>query len=192
MILRSKLIKVWLIISISFISLSSGAQQKYSASDAPGPLSEFHTENPGLNNCVKCHSPDLEVLPSKCLDCHKEISTRITMGYGYHRNKGDDCSVCHIEHQGDEIPLVPLNQKDFDHDETGFILKQSHLKVKECRQCHRTENTIPREKFQSYLFKNRGCLICHKSPHPGNQKKCQVCHSQKDWRVNIWDLKENG
>ncbi len=168
------------------MSLSLIAQQEFDISDSPGDLSAAHQASPGIKNCSKCHNEDLEAEPSRCLACHSEIALRISEERGYHRDKSEDCAVCHAEHQGVDVPLVPLDPEDFDHEETGAVLKGIHLEVKDCHQCHRRDNTLPRTKTSSYLFKDTGCLVCHTSPHPGHQEKCLSCHSQKNWEVDIW------
>jgi hypothetical protein len=161
------------------------AQQIFDVSDAPGELSPAHQDSPGLKNCSKCHNEDLEVEPSRCLACHKEIAARIAEARGYHRDKGEDCAVCHAEHQGMDVPLVPLDPEDFDHEETGVVLEGVHLEIKDCRRCHREDNTLPRKKTHSYLFRKSGCTVCHSTPHPGHQEKCLSCHSQNSWEVDI-------
>lgn len=174
------------IITACLISSHIWAQETFDISDAPGKLSIAHQGSPGLKNCSKCHNEDLEAEPSRCLACHKEIAVRLAEGRGYHRDKGEDCAVCHAEHQGVNAPFVPLDIEDFDHEETGIALKGVHLEIKDCIRCHRKDNTLPRKKTRSYLFTRRGCLVCHASPHPGRQKKCITCHDQKSWIVDIW------
>lgn len=183
----SKLLAVFFAVPLSLLALSLLAQMKFDVSDAPGPLSRYHAESPGLKNCEKCHDEELEVQPALCLACHKEIALRISEGRGYHRDKGEDCAVCHAEHQGEDVPLVPLDPEDFDHEETGAVLKGAHRTVKDCRLCHRKDNTITKQNFRSYLFKKSGCLSCHNSPHPGREERCLECHNQSDWRVDIWE-----
>lgn len=175
-----------LIITACMITSHLRAQETFDISDAPGKLSIAHQDSPGLNNCSKCHNEDLEVQPARCLSCHQEISMRISRKRGYHRDKGEDCAVCHSEHQGADEPLVILEPEDFDHEETGAVLEGKHQEIKDCRRCHRKDNTLPRKKSQSYIFKGTGCLNCHASPHPGRQEKCLACHSQNSWEVDIW------
>jgi hypothetical protein len=161
-------------------------QEAFDVSDAPGDLSSIHQDSPGLKSCSKCHNEDLEVPPAKCLSCHPEISQRISQNRGYHRDKGEDCIICHTEHQGPEEPIVFLDPEDFDHEETGAVLKGAHQEIKACRRCHKKDNTLPRKKTRSYLFIASGCLACHTSPHPGRQEKCLACHNQKNWEKDIW------
>ena len=162
-----------------------GSPQEYTADDAPGPMSPSHTDSPGLLKCLKCHNDDFEVEASRCLACHTEIAQRIASEHGYHRDKPEDCAVCHTEHEGEDTILIVLDPEDFDHDETGAVLEGPHAEVKDCRACHRKDNTIPRKASQSYLFVQTGCRACHASPHPGRQDVCLKCHTQNSWRVYI-------
>ncbi len=189
--IRSKLLTIFFAVPFGLLTFSLLAQLKYDVSDAPGRLSQFHTESPGLKNCDKCHDEELKVQPSRCLACHREIALRISEGRGYHRDKAEDCAVCHSEHQGEESQLVFLNPEEFDHEETGAVLKGVHRKIEDCFRCHRKDNTIPKQNFRSYLFNETGCLSCHSSPHPGRQDNCLECHSQNDWRVDIWGKARN-
>lgn len=183
---RSLVASFLMIVAACLMSWHIWAQEQYDVSDSPGELSIAHTDSPGIKNCSKCHNEDLEVPPIKCLSCHQEISKRISENRGYHRDKGDDCIVCHTEHQGAEEPIVFLDPEDFDHEETGAVLKGIHQEVKNCLRCHRKDNTFQRKKTRSYLFKDSGCTACHTSPHPGRQEKCLTCHNQINWEVDIW------
>lgn len=165
------------------------SQQQFTVDDAPGPLSPAHRVSPGLKNCGQCHNDDLEVVPQKCLACHQELASRILADRGYHRDKTEDCSVCHTEHEGDDTELVFLDVEDFDHAETGYPLLGKHRTIAECGTCHKKENSYPRETTHSYLMKDSRCLSCHEPQHPGQQDNCQACHGPNDWRVEIWGRK---
>lgn len=156
----------------------SGADQKM-----PGPLSTAHAVKPGEADCAACHVAPGKVAPAKCLACHTEIGTRIAANKGYHRDKADDCAVCHAEHQGRQAGLVPLDPADFDHAETGADLQGAHLKVKACDTCHTPARTLARSQGRSYLYKVPGCRGCHNPPHPGRQDECLACHQQSHWGV---------
>lgn len=162
------------------------SQQQYSVDEAPGPLSTAHKNSPGLKNCNQCHNDDLEVVPQKCLICHEEIASRISANHGFHRDKTGDCGACHAEHGGDEGKLVDWDVEDFDHEETGYPLLGKHNTVTDCRICHNKERSFPRNTTFSYLLKDSRCLSCHEPQHPGQQDDCNLCHSQKNWRVEIW------
>ncbi len=157
--------------------------QDFTVDDAPAELSPSHSETPGLKDCLKCHTPDLEVDAAKCLSCHQEIALRIKQQRGYHQEFTEGCSDCHTEHAGIETKLIDMDPEDFDHEETGIELKGTHAEIKDCRACHRPDNTLPRKKSLSYLFTRSGCQACHTVPHPGRQEQCLACHTQKDWRV---------
>ena len=165
--------------------------QSQDTQEAPGLLSSAHADSPGLQNCQKCHSPTMEIDDKKCLSCHTEIAERIASNKGYHKDKNEGCPVCHAEHKGNEASLIVWDIRDFDHDETGYILKDAHRKVKDCASCHSTNNAVTREKTKSFLLKDSRCLSCHRSPHPGRQDLCQTCHTQKNWRIDIWSRKRD-
>jgi hypothetical protein len=162
------------------------SQQQYTVDDAPGPLSAAHKDSPGLKNCGQCHNNDLEVIPQKCLTCHQEMASRISANRGFHRDKAEDCAVCHTEHGGDETKLVDWNVEDFDHEETGYTLLGKHKTVADCLFCHTKENSFPRKTTRSFILKESRCLSCHAPQHPGQQDNCQTCHGQNNWRVEIW------
>ncbi|HEX2695682.1 MAG TPA: hypothetical protein VHP61_07990 [Acidobacteriota bacterium] len=155
--------------------------QKSDVSAAPGPLSVFHAERPGIKTCSSCHTPDGEAAPAKCLSCHDEIASRIKEGRGFHRDKAEGCGTCHAEHQGPDAKLVPLDPEDFDHGETGFVLEGDHARVKECESCHYGKAAFRRTNGRSYLLRDARCSACHDSPHPGRQEECLTCHSMEGW-----------
>ena len=176
----------WMIVLAFLLSVLGWSQQEFDVSDAPGELNVCHEESPGLASCDKCHNEELEVPPEKCLACHTVLAARISEGKGYHRDKNEDCIMCHTEHQGADEPIVYLDPEDFDHEETGAVLLGAHEKVADCFRCHRKDNTIPRKKTRSYIFKDSGCQACHTSPHPGRQENCLACHNRESWEVDIW------
>ena len=151
--------------------------------EMPSPLSAAHASKPGEADCSACHTAPGKTAPAKCLACHTEIASRIAAQRGFHRDKADDCAVCHAEHQGRQAKIVPLDIADFDHTETGADLQGAHLKVKACDTCHTPANTLPRTYAKSYLFRVPGCRACHTPPHPGRQDQCADCHGQSDWRA---------
>ena len=157
----------------------------------PGPLSAGHKNLSGSQSCSKCHSENLKIEEKKCLACHSEIAARISTGKGLHKDKDKDCGVCHIEHQGNDWKLAQIDVKNFNHAETGYILESAHGKIELCTACHRMDNSFPREKTQSFLLIDSRCISCHPSPHPGDQDECQNCHHEKNWRITIWDKKDN-
>lgn len=152
--------------------------------ESPGPLSAAHAAKPGDTACAACHTEPGVAAPAKCLACHAEIASRIAAGAGFHRDKAEECAVCHAEHQGREGRIVPLDPADFDHAETGADLRGAHLKITACDTCHTAAATLPRAHGRSYLFKVRSCRGCHAPPHPGRQDECLACHGQESWVVD--------
>lgn len=168
-------------------ALAAAPGRRTGPREMPGPLSAAHVPKPGEIECSACHSAPGKVAPAKCLACHTEIASRVAAGKGFHRDKGDDCAVCHTEHQGRQADIVPLEKDSFDHSETGADLQGAHLRTKNCDKCHTPSNTLPRTRGRSYLFKDPGCRGCHTPPHPGKQDRCVGCHSQDSWVVERLD-----
>jgi hypothetical protein len=145
---------------------------------SPGKLSKVHSHLSGVNNCKKCHTDGKQTDVSKCLDCHKELTTRINAGKGYHRDKKGNCVTCHPEHHGEEFQLIELETKNFDHSETGHILQGFHKPITDCRRCHHKATMVPGKKFFSFLLANTDCVSCHKDVHQGQLGvRCEKCHS---------------
>ncbi len=111
--------------------------------------------------CVSCHrgepGADLE---STCISCHEADDA--------HRGKnGTACDECH----------TPTGWKEsrFDHERnTGFALEGEHRSLP-CEACHRGALS---DKLEST------CVSCHRANdvHQGGLgKKCETCHSERQW-----------
>lgn len=159
---------------------------------APGPLMEGHKDFEH-KDCLKCHEPLGGVPNKKCLDCHKEIKSHIDIKkhfHGFNRNK--DCIQCHKDHKGRNYNAVYVDQKNFDHKQTGFILDGAHASVK-CAECHtdkRKEKPIRRNEIRYFGTKN-SCNFCHAKDDvhyfKGSyaKKECSTCHSTVSWKDNL-------
>ena len=154
--------------------------------ESPGKLSKVHAGLQGEKNCVQCHTVEKKPEPAKCLGCHKELAVRIKAGTGFHKDKTEDCNVCHQEHNGENYELVQWDPADFDHSETGYLLTGRHVKVKACDRCHTLSNAPQRKYSRTYLLKDNRCSACHSGAHRGNYPECADCHTTTDWRVDIW------
>ena len=87
-----------------------------SAQISPGKLSESHAHLEGLSNCTKCHLLGEKVTNEKCLDCHKEIATRINARKGYHASaevRAKDCIKCHSDHHGRKFQMIHFDPDKF-------------------------------------------------------------------------------
>ncbi len=180
---------IWsgLIFSLCFffsVSLFPGRQSGFS--EPPGPLSKVHGELGGAANCVRCHETRGKIAPTKCLNCHQDLASRVSAGRGYHKDKGEDCAVCHQEHQGVDVPLVQWQPADFDHAETGYLLTGAHQKVKSCERCHNPAHGPKRIYSKTFFITDNRCFTCHQDAHRGSQPECTDCHTSLDWRVDIW------
>jgi hypothetical protein len=145
---------------------------------SPGPLSAAHKSLDGAANCAKCHTTGKAIGSAQCLACHKTVAGRIAAKKGVHREVTGDCEACHVEHQGADVDLRPLDKAKFDHqEETGFALEGKHAALAAtCERCHQT---------RSFMSLTPACQTCHKDPHQGAMKQpCASCHSPKTGFAN--------
>jgi len=165
--LRNSLI---LLVFLAILAVGAAAAQT-----APGRLSAAHAKLEGPDNCQKCHTTGKAVGSEKCLSCHATVAMRIKLKKGVHREVTGDCEVCHVEHQGVDVDLRPLDKKGFDHkEETGFALTGKHAPLSgTCERCHVT---------RSFMTLTPACSTCHKDPHQGAMKDpCAKCHTPEGW-----------
>lgn len=145
---------------------------------SPGKLSKVHAAYAGVDNCTRCHTEGKKTDTAKCLDCHKDLSARITAGTGFHKDKSEECISCHPEHHGEDFKLIEFDSKSFDHNTTGYPLTGLHQPVKDCRRCHQPPNAPARKLSFSYLLNDTRCIGCHKDVHSGQLgESCQQCHN---------------
>ena len=180
---------------ILFLSVSLPAQAQIFS---PGTLSDQHAEIEGLSNCVKCHPVGGRLSPKLCLDCHKEISTRIDKKKGYHGllpPGKQQCNKCHYEHRGLKAKLIIWDKDKFDHNQTGYRLTGEHKDVK-CAECHDPRLIVdakikkllskPKKK-ETFLGSSTRCASCHFDEHRGQfgkrkSIKCEQCHTTKPFK----------
>lgn len=150
---------------------------------SPGDLTSAHAHLEGIANCTKCHVLGDKVTNAKCLDCHKEIKSRIDFNKGYHASsevKGKDCFACHSEHHGRSFEIVRFDEDRFNHNLTGYPLTGAHMS-QDCKACHNDEhitNEELRKKKQTYLGLSTECISCHQDVHQGTlTTNCASCHN---------------
>ncbi len=146
----------------------------------PGPLSKAHEEFE--KDCNACHKFFQQSKQNDmCLDCHdhENVKKDIADKKGFHGRIPDinekDCSACHREHVGRDADIMMLDTQTFNHEETDFVLRGSHLSV-QCRGCHK-----PEKKYHEAKHK---CIDCHEEnePHKGKLGKvCNSCHRESAW-----------
>jgi len=161
---------------------------KANAQISPGELHKSHAHLEGASNCTQCHTIGNKVTREKCLDCHKEIKTKIDEGKGYHastESKSKNCAACHNDHHGREFKIIKFDKKNFNHAKTGFVLKGQHAK-QECAKCHnpkRIKDPKLKKKTSTYLGLSQECLSCHDDYHQGKlSSKCTECHNFDSWK----------
>lgn len=169
--------KIFLFLFLILISFIKAYNQV-----SPGELSSYHSHLEGISNCTKCHILGEKLSNAKCLDCHKELKSRILLKKGYHSSSevnGKECIICHSEHNGLNFRIVNFDEKKFNHNLTGFILTGAHGK-KECKDCHNSKKiqlqSLKNKKF-TYLGLNPACKSCHEDYHQQTlSSECGNCH----------------
>ncbi|MCB0518288.1 MAG: hypothetical protein KDD27_05085, partial [Saprospiraceae bacterium] len=162
-----------------FILISSVATAQLS----PGDLSSPHAHLEGIANCTQCHTLGDKVSNDKCLECHKEIKSRMDGRAGYHYSKevkGKDCFACHSDHHGRHFDMVHFDEEKFDHGLAGYKLTGAHQKI-DCRDCHRpdyVEDRILKKRAETFLGLKTACINCHEDYHQKTlDNDCAKCHS---------------
>jgi len=171
--------RVWIGASVIMLALSTVTEtQELDSLVSPGALSRVHSELAGLTNCIVCHTPGSGVQAEKCLDCHKDLAERTHAGRGFHRDKVDGCSDCHLEHQGEDFRLLRWTSSALDHAETGYPLVGLHRGVETCEACHKPEDAPARKMSTTFLVNDSRCVACHTDVHRGRLgEDCERCHS---------------
>ncbi|MEZ4959177.1 MAG: hypothetical protein R2830_05115 [Saprospiraceae bacterium] len=162
-----------------FILISSVATAQLS----PGDLSSPHAHLEGIANCTQCHTLGDKVSNDKCLECHKEIKSRVDQRSGYHYSKevrGKDCFACHSDHHGRHFDMVHFDEEKFDHGLAGYKLTGAHQKI-DCRDCHRpdyVDDRILKKRAETFLGLKTACINCHEDYHQKTlDNDCAKCHS---------------
>ena len=192
-------LKTWLRLSrwapaaslVLWLAVSSPAQI------SPGPLSRAHQSLNGATNCTTCHKLAAGTATFRCLECHKEIATRVAEHKGLHAQynigpgSSQDCARCHSEHNGEDFSLIKWDQKTFDHKQTGYALEGKHLGLA-CNRCHSADKVSPAERAniqfkdlnRTFLGVSPACVTCHQDEHKGRLgANCLQCHNYNDWKT---------
>jgi hypothetical protein len=140
---------------------------------SPGKLTRSHSKLEGLGNCEKCHQLGKGVVDSSCLSCHEKLVQRIKNNKGYHAALKRQCIECHTDHKGADYDIMKFDTKSFDHNKTGYELKEKHKT--ECNKCHKKEKT--------YLGLSVACASCHTDVHKkALPEDCLKCHDFSGWK----------
>lgn len=150
---------------------------------SPGDLTRAHAHLEGILSCTKCHVLGDKVSNDKCLDCHKEIKSRVDQKKGYHASSevtGKDCFACHSDHHGRNFDIIRFDTEKFNHQLTGYKLTGAHQEL-DCRACHKDElieSSDLRKKEETYLGLRTDCAACHKDVHQKTlSTDCASCHN---------------
>ncbi len=168
------------------VLFSPGALSAQGADRAPVKDFKSHVDFEG--RCEFCHAPWTGVVASLCEDCHTHVANEHKTATGVHGVlKGtDDCTLCHVEHQGRTADQSSLAMVAFPHEQTGYSLvehkqwldgrafacRDCHdanapgykYNLAECETCHRkVDNTFVNQHVAKY---SADCLACHHQLQP--------------------------
>lgn len=154
---------------------------------SPGALIIGHEKLEHVG-CLKCHSAGDGVPDTKCLACHKDIKKSVQRKKSFHGLAKKSCFECHADHKGREYDSTQIDQKEFDHNKTGYILAGKHAKIK-CIKCHTTKRVKKglRQKATRWFGNSTSCKICHQKDNKHyfsgkwKIKTCDKCHNEKKW-----------
>jgi len=143
--------------------------KKFDHTKTDFPLLGAHLKQEKVK-CKDCHEAKKKFreAPSACNDCHRKVDK-------HKGSLGTDCKNCHNERSWKETR--------FDHnlEKTRFVLIGKHVDVK-CSKCHVSQS--------QYKGVSHECLSCHRKDdkHKGQYgKKCETCHTAKDWKKIDFD-----
>ena len=150
----------------------------------PGEVISGHADIE--KECASCHVKfERGKQTELCAGCHEDVASDIASGQGFHgrdRNaKRRECSYCHIEHEGRDANIIPLDEASFQHKNTDFPLEGKHDGL-ECSGCHEPDS--------KHRTAPSTCIACHEadSPHPESiGETCNDCHSTAGWEVVTFD-----
>ena len=167
------IIRIFFILILLIPYSNAHAQEGIGSLISPGKLTSPHADYEGLRNCTQCHALGGGIPDSKCLDCHDKLAARIVKKEGVHAKFSDPCIKCHTDHKGRGFKITELDEKEFDHDDSGYPLEDKHSVV-DCNKCHK--------KSGIYTGLSQDCTSCHKDPHKNELgKDCIRCHNIKGW-----------
>ncbi len=157
-----------------FVSfLGAGGSTASARLISPGELSKAHEKLDSFLYCLKCHELTTSLQDYDCTACHEKLNERIKGKKGFHAQVKGGCIECHTEHKGKDFDIVQLDREKFDHDMTGYKLRDSHIKA--CDKCHKKENT--------FLDLSPECINCHSDAHKKTvSSECGTCHNFKEWK----------
>lgn len=155
---------------------------------SPGPLSSAHASL--ANRCDSCHEANMGVTAAKCTVCHANNERLLgRQPTAFHANI-QECSSCHIEHQGftirpvlmDHVALAKIGARTLvrasrTDDASAATVRslETWLHVKDLNQLNEpTASTA------------LNCMGCHatKDPHLGFfGKDCAQCHGTTKWSI---------
>jgi hypothetical protein len=188
------------VLAITGIAFTSGG-----AMFSPGPLNadqgrllggvSSHAEIAG--DCKSCHTApwQAETMDDRCVACHEVIAAELVDPSSIHgKLKVIDpvaqCRACHPEHNGPHAALTVLEEWNFPHQVTGYLLDGHQAKAEDepflCNDCHGADVTS---------FDISVCSDCHEQADESYTldhgiafgTACLNCHDGLDTFGNDFD-----
>ena len=90
----------------------------------PGEVISGHADIE--SECGSCHVAfDRDKQTELCLDCHDDVAADRTASLGFHgidrQAQRRDCSFCHVDHEGRDANIVPLDESSFNHESVDCL-----------------------------------------------------------------------
>ena len=169
---------IGLLMTIAVFAFEQASAQDVETLVMPGPVIAGHAEIEP--ECSSCHTMFRKSAQrALCMDCHEDVAADIDATAGYHglhaQASTEQCSSCHVEHEGRDAKVVILDEDIFDHDFTDFELLGAHLEA-ECSDCHASD--------KKHRDAPSECVGCHRDDKPHEDTMdddCASCHESTEW-----------
>ncbi len=176
------------ILMIGMLSLNI-AQAQLETLVMPGEVIADHADIE--TECKSCHVAfDRDKQSELCMDCHEDVAADRGSKQGFHGldryAQRRDCSFCHVDHEGRDANIVPLDESSFKHKATDFPLHGKHEDVA-CGDCH--------ESGKKHREASSDCVTCHEADNVHGETMgpaCGDCHSPVDWAEFNFDHDTTG
>ncbi|MCE1199399.1 MAG: cytochrome c3 family protein [Marinilabiliales bacterium] len=128
--------------------------------------------------CGQCHKDGhYTKIPTDCNSCHNKVFVLTTDPNHVAAGIPARCEDCHN--------IKAWAPSTFNHQTTGYELKDAHKSIAQCADCHKGNLTSA----------GTTCIQCHQTQYDkapdhkaqGYATDCTVCHTQKNWLESIFN-----
>lgn len=181
---KKAIILITLITAVgAFVYFTSGGMIKdkklsWQAGVMPGKLSAAHASLSA--NCASCHTPVKGIDEARCISCHATNEALIQRQPTAFHATINNCSSCHVEHQGMNANLRAMNHEALA--KMGMTIAKDN---KGSADVHEMEMQ-GEHPLVSALEVKLDCASCHstKDRHQGLfGQNCASCHATTQWTI---------